>query len=291
MVLPVVSAIYVYPIKSAGGIERDMSGVGRMGFQYDRQWMVIDEHGMFVAQRQSDGLGVGIKSMSQVRTKFSGHDLVCTAPGMDPLRIPLRGIKGDAITSQVWRSECVGFDQGRDASTWFTDFLSRERAGTYRLIRMPDDPWYGFRRAKRGDAHVGYADADPFLIISQESLNDLNIRIGGGLLPMNRFRPNVVVSGCEPYAEDTWGNIVIGRIRFTGTKECVRCPITTQDQDTTIRGAEPLRTLANYRRVPSEGVIFGMNFIHEDTAGFVGVGDVIVVSKTRTPLLSPTAVR
>lgn len=274
-----VSGIYCYPLKSARGFSVDDWFVGRMGLVFDRQWMVIDERGMFVAQREHDGLGVGIRNMSLIRTSIEVPYLVCAAPGMDPFRTPLSGTDGEVIQTQVWKTECIGIDQGDEAARWFTEFLSRERRGQYRLVRMPDDQRIGYRNAKRGPAHVGYADADTFLIASQPSLDDLNSRMGEPL-GWDRFRPSLVFDGCEPYAEDRWGEIEIGHVYFTGTKECVRCPITTQNQDTTERGKEPLATLATYRRVPHEGVIFGMNFVHRGS-GIIKVGDPVRVIAQR----------
>jgi len=284
MSTPIVSGLYVYPIKSTRGIEAPDWFVGRMGLAFDRQWMVVDGRGMFVAQRQDSGMGVGIKSMSLIHTKFESGYLVCTAPNMEPLRVPIEGVDGEIVDTQVWDKPSIGIYQGEEPAQWFTEFLSRERAGAYRLVRMPDDPSRGFRNAKRGDAHVGYADADTFLIISQQSLDDLNERIPDEVLPVNRFRPNIVVSGCEPYAEDKWGEIRIGNLYFTGTKECVRCPITTQNQDTTERGKEPLATLAKYRRVQGEGVVFGMNFVHRGS-GIINVGDIVEVLERRESFL------
>ena len=287
MVMPRVSGLYVYPVKSARGIAVTDWHVSRMGLSGDRQWMVVGEDGMFVAQRQSDGMGIGVKSMSLVHTKLDNLALTCTASMMEPLILPVVGVEGEAIATQIWTTECMGIDQGEEAAEWFTEFLSRERPGKYRLVRMPDYPGEGFRKAKRGDAHVGYADADTFLIIGQSSLDDLNGHIVGEALPMNRFRPNIVVSGCKAYAEDKWGEIRIGGVALTGTKECVRCPITTQDQDTTERGKEPLATLARYRKVPEEGVVFGMNFVHHMSGVIqpIRIGDVVEVLGERESFL------
>ena len=278
-----VSELYCYPIKSARGMSVPDWFVGRMGFAFDRQWMVVDDRGMFVAQRQDSGMGVGIRSMSLIHTSVKGPDLVCIAPNIETFRTPLVGVDGEVVATQVWKTECMGIDQGDKAAHWFTEFLSRERPGQYRLVRMPDDPNMGHRNAKRGNAHVGYADADTFLIISQASFDDLNSRMNQAL-PPNRFRPNIVVSGCDPFAEDKWAEIRIGNVCFIGTKECVRCPITTQNQDTTERGKEPLATLATYRRVPDEGVIFGMNFIHKGT-GIIAIGNEVEIRKKRKSFL------
>lgn len=284
MATPVVSGLYVGYMKSTRPVAVPDWFVGRMGMQFDHQWMVVDENGMFVAQRQANGLGVEIKSMSRINVLLEDAYLVCTAPDMPPLKLPVEGVGGKIPNVQIWDTGTIGVEQGPDATEWFTEFLSRERPGNYRVVRMPDDPRKGFRKAKRGDAHVGYHDADSFLIIGQPSLDDLNGRITGEPLPMNRFRPTIVVSGCDPYAEDKWGEIRIGSVYYNGTTECVRCPITTQNQDTLERGKEPLATLATYRHVKGEGVVFGMNFVHRGN-GIIQVGDEIEVLKERTSLL------
>ena len=134
---------------------------------------------------------------------------------------------------------------------------------------MPDT---AHRRSKIGDGEVAYGDAYPFLMISEESLADLNGRLETPL-PMNRFRPNIVVRGGAPYVEDTLDRCRIGGVEFTATTLCIRCPITTTDQRTAVRGKEPLRTLATYRKQP-DGVVFGRNFNHAGT-GTIRVGDVV----------------
>ena len=284
MAMPVVSSLYVVYIKSTRAVAVPDWSIGRMGMAFDHQWMVVDERGMVVAQRPANKLGAEIKSMSLITVLLNDGYLVCTAPDMPPLKLPIEGFDGKIIPVQIWDRDSIGVPQSQEATEWFTEFLSRERPGSYRLVRMPDDPRKGFRKAKRGDAHVGYHDADSFLIIGQSSLDDLNGKIANEALPMNRFRPTIVVSGCEPYAEDTWGEIRIGYVYFTGTKECVRCPITTQNQDTTERGKEPLATLATYRRVQGEGVVFGMNFVHRGN-GIIRVGDEIEILERRKSLI------
>jgi uncharacterized protein YcbX len=130
--------------------------------------------------------------------------------------------------------------------------------------------------AQRPEDRVAFADAFPFLLISEASLADLNARMDTPL-PMNRFRPNIVITGCEPYAEDTWPSLRIGSVDFAAAKACVRCTVTTTDQATTERGAEPLKTLATYRKTET-GVIFGQNLIHLNR-GTLRVGDTVTISE------------
>jgi uncharacterized protein YcbX len=249
-----VAGLHIYPVKSCGGIALADSAVGRMGLRYDRQWAFVDDTGMFVAQRDSRGLGVAVRTMCLIGTAIDDGMLTLTAPGMPPLRVPLAGEPGDDVPVQVWESRTSGVDQGADAGAWATEVLSRERPGRYRLVRMADGT---HRRSKIGDGALAYGDAYPFLVLSEESLADLNQRMPAPL-PMDRFRPNIVLRGGAPYVEDTLDEFRIGGVRFTGTTLCIRCPIPTTDQRTADRGKEPLKTLATYRKQP-DGVVFGRN--------------------------------
>ncbi|MGE3276578.1 MAG: MOSC domain-containing protein [Vicinamibacterales bacterium] len=262
-----VASLHVYPVKSCGGIQLQRAEVGRLGIRYDRQWAFVDDRGMFVAQRGDGGQGIGIRTMCLIGTAFDGDDLVLTAPDAEPLRLPLAGRDGPRVPVQVWQSRTDGIDQGDDAAAWASAVLGRERPAHYRLVRMADD---GTRRPKRGESWLAYADGYPFLVIGEASLADLNTRLPEPL-PMNRFRPNIVLAGSPAYHEDTVTRLRTGGITFDGMTTCVRCAITTTDQATAARGVEPLRTLATYRRADG-GVIFGRNFNHRGE-GPLAVGD------------------
>ena len=261
-----IGGLYFYPVKSCRGLSMTEVTVGRMGIEYDRQWMIVDEHGMFVAQR-SDGAGVGVRSLCLIGTAIGSGTLRLTAPGMPPLDLPLSGNTGASLPVQVWNSHTVGIDQGDGPADWVSTFIARERPGRYRLVRMPDD---GGRTAKLGTSTLGYADAYPFLILSTASVADLNSRLETPL-PMDRFRPNIVLEGCSPYEEDALDSLSFGGIRLDGMTLCLRCPITTTNQMTAERGHEPLRTLATYRRALG-GVVFARNYNHAGE-GTLRVGD------------------
>ncbi len=266
-----VAALNCYPVKSCRGIALAQAEVDRMGIRYDRQWMVVDERRMFVAQRGDSGRGVQVRSLAMVETALGTGALVLAAPGMPTLSLPLAGLPGTRESVRIWDSGVEAVDQGPEAGAWFTEFLSRERPGAYRLVRMPDD---GVRAASRGRGLLAFADGYPFMILSTASLDDLNRRMPRPL-PVDRFRPSVVISAPEPYLEDRMARIRIGGIELTGTTRCVRCPIPTFDQRTLERGKEPLRTLATYRRT-SRGVVFGRNFNHAGT-GRLAIGDPVEV--------------
>jgi uncharacterized protein YcbX len=177
--------------------------------------------------------------------------------------------RGERREVAIWRDRCDAIDQGDAAAEWASAFLG----ASCRLVRIADDTVRPVDRdfaVSEGD-QVGFADGYPFLLTTEESLADLNDRMAQAL-PMDRFRPNIVISGFEPFAEDDWRRIRIGEIAFAVVKPCARCPITTTDQATAKRGQEPLRTLATYRQVPGKGVMFGQNLIHEST-GIIRVGD------------------
>ncbi len=268
-----VSSLHCYPIKSCRGVALQTARVGAMGIEYDRQWMVVNEEGIFVAQRGDKSIGaVGIRTMCLIRVAINDPHLEINAPGMPPIFLPLAGINGTASTVRIWDSECTGIDQGNEIADWLSSYLSREVAGKYRLVRMPDE---GDRRTEIGNTGVAYADGYPLLLASEASLAHLNTMTNDPI-PMNRFRPNIVVTGCDPFEEDKLLNFNIGSVAFTGVKPCARCPITTIDQQTAIQGKFPLNALATFRKTP-RGVIFGMNLNHRNR-GMMSVGDELMVS-------------
>jgi uncharacterized protein YcbX len=190
---------------------------------------------------------------------------------MEDVALPLGERDGDRRRVTIWGDEVDAVMAPARVGEWLSDFLGAR----YHLARIPDssvravDGEYGVP----GD-RVGFADAFPFLIISQASLDDLNDRLaaqGTRPLPMNRFRPNLVIDECPAFAEDGWSHVRIGDIGFRVVKPCARCVITTTDQDTGVTSREPLRTLATYRRVGTK-VMFGQNACH-DAVGELRVGD------------------
>jgi uncharacterized protein YcbX len=256
-----VDALFIYPIKGCGGIAVDAARIVARGFEHDRRWMVVDEAGVFVSQRTHPALAL-------VRVARAAPQLVLTAPGAPPLAIPLAHEEGPRVSVEVWshRGEAVRHEAG---SAWFSAYLG----GAYRLVYMAEDHHRPIRpeHARPGDI-VSFADAYPFLVISRASLDDLNRRLESPL-PMDRFRPSIVIAGASPFAEDDYARVAIGEVAFRGSKRCDRCAVTTVDQQTGVRGKEPLRTLATFRQQDSK-VWFGMNLIHEG-AGTLHVGDLV----------------
>lgn len=256
-----VSALFIYPIKGCGGISVDAAPVVARGFEHDRRWMVVDEAGSFVTQRTEPRL-----ALVKVRRTASVFSL--SAPGAPSLDIPIAHDDGPRLPVQVWShaGEAVPLAAG---SAWFSAFLGRPHQLVYMAEdhRRPVDP----QRARPGDI-VSFADAYPFLLLSRGSLDELNRRLPVPV-PIDRFRPNIVLEGCAAFAEDAYARLTIGAVGFRGVKRCDRCSVTTVDQTTGIRGKEPLATLASFRQ--EEGKVwFGMNLIH-DGPGVVSVGDFV----------------
>jgi uncharacterized protein YcbX len=259
-----LTALNIYPIKSTHGIALADSEVDGFGLRYDRRWMVVDGTGQFLSQRSHARLALVVPSIQ-------GDQLRVDAPRMPTLELPLHPSPTVTTRVAVWDDVCSASWVGESAAEWFSDFLGCEcglvhmAEGTVR----PADP----RFAPAG-SRVSFADGFPFLLISEESLADLNGRVAEPL-PMNRFRPNLVVAGGAPYDEDRWTQLEIGGIRLRVVKPCGRCVVTTTDQATGERGKEPLRTLATYRKHDGE-VMFGQNVVHEGR-GQLRVGDPVIL--------------
>ncbi len=262
----VVTGLYVYPIKSCGGTSLARAEIGPRGIRHDREFMIVDAgNGEMLTQRE-------LPRMALIRPTAGEGTLRVEAPGMPAVEVaPVA--EGDERPVTVWRDTCRAVDQGDEIGGWLSEFLGSD----VRLMRMaedevrPVDPTYATGERDQ----VGFADGYPFLLISEESLVDLNGRMAEPL-PMNRFRPNIVVAGGgEPYLEDSWQRIRIGAIAFRVAKACARCAIPTTNQATAERGKEPLTTLATYRK-GERGVLFGQNLIQDET-GTIAVAERVVV--------------
>lgn len=262
----VLTQLTVYPLKSARGIVLDTAEVDDFGIHHDRRWMITDERGRMVTQREEPRL-------ARIVPRIEGDRLLLAAPGLEPLTLPLAG-DGPPLGASIWDDDVAGAVVEVQATEWISTYLGAQR----RIVYMPDavfrrvDPHYSPAHRR-----VSFADGFPFLLISAEALDELNARLEIPL-PMDRFRPNLVVRGAGAHAEDGWRRIRIGEIDFDVVKPCARCVVTTTDQETLARGKEPLRTLSSYRTVRGK-VMFGQNLIHGG-AGVLRVGDAVVVGET-----------
>jgi hypothetical protein len=261
----VLSELNIYPIKSAGGIALPTAQVDKTGLKHDRRWMIVDASGRFMTQRQ-------FPQMALIKVKLGADGLTLVAPGREPLSV-VADWQVAPLQVEVWGDRCTAIPAGEAARQWLTAFLGV----ACQLVYMPDSTFRPVESEHATDPsrdQVSFADAYPFLLISEASLQDLNDRLETSL-PMNRFRPNLVVRGCEPYEEDCWRQICIGTVVFHIVKPCSRCVITTTDQHTAVRGKEPLATLAQYRLHKGK-IFFGQNLLSTGV-GSIAVGDTIEV--------------
>ena len=260
-----LTGIYIYPIKSAAGIALEMAQVEKRGFQHDRRWMLVDEMGKFITQRQ-------FPQMALISVRLEEDKLVVEAPNRESLSIPIPLDIQPRISVQVWNDVCDAIPLGQEVGQWFSEFLET----SCQLVYMPESSLrpVDTRYATQGEP-VSFADGFPFLLISEASLQDLNERLDEPI-SMNRFRPNLVISGCEPFAEDSWDSIRIGTIAFRVVKPCDRCIVTTVEQTTGIRSKEPLQTLGKYRRWNGK-ILFGQNLIAEQV-GTLNIGDSVEIN-------------
>jgi uncharacterized protein len=259
-----ISHLNVYPVKSCRGIPLGTATLDRWGIHHDRNWMVVDAEARFVSQRTQPRLALVEPALGRER-------LTLRAPEMAALELPVTGRAGPERFVSIWDDTCRALDQGDGAAEWFSRYLGQPA----RLVRIGA----GFERAVSeanypAGAEVAFADGYPLLVLSVSSLAALNALLPEPL-PMNRFRPNLVIDGCPAFAEDTWKRIRIGEVTFQMVTPCERCAITTVDQATGAPGKEPLAMLATFRR-RGGSVIFGRNVVHQGV-GTVRVGDEVEV--------------
>jgi len=259
-----LSAIHLYPVKGIRAVDVSRAHLEPKGLRGDRRWVIVDDQGIFLSQRI-------FPRMALIGGDFDGHRLVLYAPGLDALSLGIPDGK-TRLKVTVWRDTVDAAAAGPDADIWLSNFLGHP----CRLAFMDE----ACRRrisspAGKPKEEVSFADGYPCLVISTASLADLNARLEKPL-PMDRFRPNLVVDGCGPFAEDGWRKIAVGDtvLRFAGL--CARCSVTTVDQGSGRRtSAEPLETLATFRQ-RENGVVFGVNLIPEE-AGVINVGDPVKI--------------
>jgi uncharacterized protein len=271
----ILSALHIYPVKGLKGIELTQARATDRGLEHDRRFMVVDDEGNFLSQREQPG-------MATIWTEIEGERLTLAAPDMGEVGVPVTPDARPTLRVRVWRSVVDAAPVSAAADAWLSEYLGL----ACRLVYMPDST----RRHSNPDYAgperlVGFADGYAYLMVGEASLLDLNRRLadqGGKMLPMNRFRPNVVVSGAPPYAEDGWSEVRIGDAILGGAKPCGRCQVTTTDQATgEVVGPEPLATLSTYRDSPEFGVMFGMNYVTLQ-GGTLRVGDRVEATACRS---------
>ncbi len=263
-----VSQIYVYPVKSLAGMSVDTWPVDSKGLRYDRKWMLIDQNNRFLSQRR-------LPAMALIKTHISNHELILSTSAENQIFLPLQADSANSIEVSIWNDRCTARVINHKVNQWLSDFLHTD----CRLVYQPDD---GIRKVDpvyaRTTDQVAFADGFPFLIISDSSLQSLNKAMQQDL-SVSRFRPNLVVSGCREYAEDSWREITINRINFRLPKPCSRCSVPTINPETAETGQEPLTTLKRLRKWNNQ-VFFGQNALHDCSDGKLSVGDIVHIKQT-----------
>jgi hypothetical protein len=266
-----ISGLFYYPIKGCKGWALDAAHLTERGIAFDRHFMLVNSKGRFLTQRE-------FPRMALIEPTLANGTLSLSAPNMETLRITHTD-EGDVESVVVWEDTCEAISQGREAAEWLTHFLETDThlVTMHRDFRRTVDQTY----AVRPSDHTGFADGFQMLLASEASLESLNARLietGSEPVPMNRFRPNIVVKGCDAFAEDDWKRFIVHNsaesVEMNGVKPCGRCIVTTVDQAIgTKTGAEPIVTLKKFRRsADGTKVLFGQNVIHNST-GTIAVGD------------------
>jgi len=247
-----VSGLFIYPVKSLAGISLQSSEIDSMGLKYDRRWMLVSPDGLFLSQRK-------VPNMALIKTALDEGKLTLSMQGRGDHQVPEVTDASQTMSVRIWNDQLEVQRVGDKSDAWLSDALGIDCHLVFignNVVRQCD-----LEYAKEGDK-TGFSDGFPMLLISEASLNDLNSRLENPV-EMRRFRPNIVVSGCEAFAEDSWEVFSIAGIEMRGVKLCSRCILTTVDPDTGERsGREPLETLSSYRKVGNK-VNFGMNVIQQ----------------------------
>ena len=265
-----VSQLFVYPIKSLGGIKISVAEVTDRGLKYDRRWILVDKDNSFLTQRE-------FPKMAQLKVQIEAEGLrvvLSTDPGKQVF-VPFAPLGKYTEKVTIWNAICDAINVNPQIDAWFSNMLGI----TCKLMYMPDgtmrpvDTTSGYKPKGK---FTSFADAYPFLLLGESSLEDLNNRLEKPVL-INRFRPNIVFTGGTPYQEDNIEDFIINGVNFTGLENCGRCAIVTIDQASAAKGKEPLKTLATYRRRDNQ-IYFGQNVVHTGT-GVINVGDEIQLVK------------
>lgn len=262
--------IYIYPIKSCAGIRINEWQVLEKGLLYDRQWMIVDQNRQFLSQRK-------LPKMALIKTRLIEQNLILSAPGMKEITFSLHPPDGKPIIVNIWQDQCQAQLVSAEVDQWLSDFLKIECNLVYQPKQSSRQVDQKFAKP---DDNVYFSDGFPFLIISENSLADLNSHMPYEI-SMTRFRPNLVISGSASYAEDLWREISIGEINFRLPKPCSRCPVPNIDPETGISSKETIKTLNKIRRRENK-VYFGQNALH-DNIGQLLVGDLVSIKTTGPP--------
>ena len=269
-----ISQLFIYPIKSLRGISLSSSMVTDRGLQYDRRWMLVDANNSFLTLREYPKM-----TLLKVELLRDGLKIESLENSESNFRIHFDAEEDDLERVTIWNATVEAKRVGKEADNWFSEMIG----GYCKLVFMPEssmrpvDTTSGYAPKEK---FTSFADAYPFLMLGEASMDDLNSRMK---VPqsINRFRPNIVFSGGDPYQEDTMEDFTIGDIQFTGLENCARCPIPTIDPETGVFNTdkEPIRTLSKFR-LRNKNIEFGRNVVHKGT-GIIAVDDEIVLTEKK----------
>ncbi|GAB3931596.1 MOSC domain-containing protein [Mucilaginibacter myungsuensis] len=263
-----ISSLFIYPIKSLGGISLTSSQITSRGLLYDRRWMLINDDNKFISQRE-------YPQMALCKTELVPDGIKVVFKHNDDILIPFDAPAIGRAEVTIWDDTCTADIVCLEAAEWFSKVLGVN----CRLVYMPEDSRRPVDPEYAPDDKINsFSDGYPCLLIGEASLTDLSERCGEIIL-MDRFRPNIVFTGGAPYAEDEMAHFKINNIDFYGVKICARCPIPGIDQETAARTKEPLKTLARYRKKNNK-IYMGQNLIHTGE-GTLNIGDVLHILSTK----------
>lgn len=249
--MPVLTQLFIHPIKSTRGLSLTRATVEPLGLEDDRRWMLVRPDGSFITGREAP-------SLVRVSAIPSEGGLRLSAPEQPELRVPVPPAGAERLDVTIWGDRCSAARAGEAADRWFSQYLGEPVHLVHVDARTerPVDPRYA-----RPEDRVGFPDGFPLLLLSQASVDELNRRLPRPVT-VEHFRPNLVVAGCEPFAEDSWKRLRVGTVELEVVKSCARCVFTTMDPLTGVkaRDGEPLRTLSGFRRRDGK-VLFGQNVL------------------------------
>lgn len=278
----IVESLHIYPVKSLQGINLKSARLGIRGLEYDRTWMVTDSENQFITQRH-------YSKMATIQVELTDDQLILKHLGVSPLHVNLQLPASLEQTATIWKDEVKALDEGAIASQWLTQVLGSINGKPLKLLRYHPDHIrsVSHKHLKGESSHTAFADQFPFLVTSHESLQALNqslVANGSKAVTMDRFRPNIVISGVDSFGEDKLDNLtaIRGNYSLGIRKPCQRCHVTTIDQTTgkKVEPKEPLRTLLQMNTQPDlDGAHFGQNTtLLSGNEEHIQVGDELIIT-------------
>jgi uncharacterized protein len=269
-----ISELYIYPIKSLGGIAKETVEITNTGLKHDRRWMLVDDNNMFLSQRTHP-------AMALLQPAETDTSIVVTHKNnpTQSITIPFYNEGKEMIQVTIWDDVCEAVEVSTSCSNWFSDMLQMN----CKLVYMPDETMRLVdKRYAINNEITSFSDGYPILMIGQASLDNLNTKLSE-IIPMNRFRPNIVFTGGHAHIEDEMELFTINDIQFLGVKLCSRCVMTTINQQSSAKGKEPLKTLATYR-TKNNKIYFGQNVLQQQN-GSIAVGEAIQIITSKESIM------